>query len=344
MSVSRVFAAVGGVFGDRARNYLASMSIVAAVFLLHTQNSYVAKITASTLGFGGVVIRSGQVFELMFYLYALILLPYYYLDDGKCAARTFLAGVIGGQVNSDEWRQSAAKIAVKAIFVPYISIWFLQHAHYLITRPIPDWGPHLLPTGRPFFQYVLHVIFTVDCAPFLIGYLFEAKWMKNEFVSAETGAWGWFFCMICYPPFNGIHSGVTGWHSTSFPMLPSELATNIACYAILVAMGLYASASVSLGFKASNLTNRGIVRSGLYRVVRHPAYVCKNFAWWVGSIPAFLACRDAKQFCFVAIGVSTTTAIYAMRAMTEENHLLRSQNGYAEYMKMVRYRFIPGVF
>jgi len=35
--------------------------------------------------------------------------------------------------------------------------------------------------------------------------------------------------------------------------------------------------------------------------------------------------------------------IYAARAITEERHLLRANNGYREYMQTVRWRFIPGV-
>jgi protein-S-isoprenylcysteine O-methyltransferase Ste14 len=35
--------------------------------------------------------------------------------------------------------------------------------------------------------------------------------------------------------------------------------------------------------------------------------------------------------------------IYYMRAITEERHLLRANNGYAEYMRSVRWRFIPGI-
>jgi len=30
---------------------------------------------------------------------------------------------------------------------------------------------------------------------------------------------------------------------------------------------------------------RGIVARGPYALIRHPAYVCKNMAWWIGSLP-----------------------------------------------------------
>ncbi|MCK7492814.1 MAG: hypothetical protein MZW92_15765 [Comamonadaceae bacterium] len=52
---------------------------------------------------------------------------------------------------------------------------------------------------------------------------------------------------------------------------------------LLVLMAIYASASVALGLKAGNLTHRGIVARGPYAFIRHPAYTCKNMAWWIGT-------------------------------------------------------------
>ena len=38
------------------------------------------------------------------------------------------------------------------------------------------------------------------------------------------------------------------------------------------------------------------------------------------------------------------TAIYALRALTEERHLLLRDNGYAQYATAVRWRFVPGIW
>jgi protein-S-isoprenylcysteine O-methyltransferase Ste14 len=32
-----------------------------------------------------------------------------------------------------------------------------------------------------------------------------------------------------------------------------------------------------------------------------------------------------------------------LRALTEERHLLMLENGYADYVRRVRYRFVPGL-
>ena len=55
--------------------------------------------------------------------------------------------------------------------------------------------------------------------------------------------------------------------------------------AMLLGVGVYAWATLALGLRASNLTNRGIVTTGPYRWLRHPAYVAKNLSWWIGATP-----------------------------------------------------------
>lgn len=57
-------------------------------------------------------------------------------------------------------------------------------------------------------------------------------------------------------------------------------------------MAIYSRASLALGFKASNLTNRGIVSHGPYKYVRHPAYICKNLAWIIGGFPMIYMALD----------------------------------------------------
>ena len=104
---------------------------------------------------------------------------------------------------------------------------------------------------------------------------------------------------------------------------------------------------MALGFKASNLTNRGIVSHGPYSCVRHPAYIAKNLAWWIGALPDSL-CRvfERQRAASPAIRCWPCAAgptIYALRAITEERHLLLLDNGYAQYMQRVKWRFIPRV-
>jgi protein-S-isoprenylcysteine O-methyltransferase Ste14 len=114
---------------------------------------------------------------------------------------------------------------------------------------------------------------------------------------------------------------------------------------LLALMALYASASVALGFKASNLTHRGIVSRGPYRWVRHPAYTCKNLAWWIGAIPVVSAAFGTSwmQGVQTLAAVAGWSMLYVLRAVTEEDHLRGVDGDYAASAARVRWRFIPGV-
>lgn len=153
-------------------------------------------------------------------------------------------------------------------------------------------------------------------------------------------------CLACYPPFNNFTSFFFEWQSNDFPHFENDTLHLAMNCGILVLMGFYSWASVALNFKASNLTNRGIVTHGPYRWVRHPAYIAKNTAWWIGAMPTFYAVfsnNSLKAGLYSVAAIVAWTFIYYMRAITEERHLLRANNGYAEYMKKVKWRFIPGL-
>jgi protein-S-isoprenylcysteine O-methyltransferase Ste14 len=115
---------------------------------------------------------------------------------------------------------------------------------------------------------------------------------------------------------------------------------------LLTLMAVYSWASVALGWKASNLTHRGIVARGPYAVVRHPAYVCKNMAWWIGSAPLVMTAFSESTLSGVATlgSVVGWTLLYALRALTEEDHLRSVDGAYAAYAAKVRYRFVPWLY
>lgn len=198
------------------------------------------------------------------------------------------------------------------------------------------------------YSFLFQIILFLDVLFFTIGYLVESKKLKNEIISVEPTVLGWVVCLICYPPFSESITKIVGWKSSDYPNLLSTSITFhvIICICILLLMGLYTLASINLNLKASNLTNRGIVSGGIYGIVRHPAYMAKNLAWWIGGIPFMIVAFHTSLLALVSVLLSLGfwSFIYFLRAITEERHLLLANNGYAEYMKQVRYRFIPGIY
>jgi protein-S-isoprenylcysteine O-methyltransferase Ste14 len=249
-------------------------------------------------------------------------------------------------------RQAALVLLLKFFFAPLMINWCLNHVADMSGAVVQliD-GARQGQAGRALFDASLfwalfQCILFIDTLLFTLGYIVEVPALKNRIRSVDPTFFGWFVCLACYPPFNDFTGRFLQWQASDFPYFANDwfhLAANVV---VLVAMAIYSWASVALGFKASNLTNRGIVDRGPYAVVRHPAYAAKNLAWWIGCLPAFIvwfSSGDLRAALYSVFAMAGWTAIYVLRAITEERHLLMGANGYAEYMRRVRWRFIPGV-
>ncbi len=199
--------------------------------------------------------------------------------------------------------------------------------------------------NRHGFWLAMQLILFVDVLVFTVGYLVESPRLGNEIRSVDATCLGWAVAMVCYPPFNQVTVAVLGSYKSEFPTYADPTVHLVMNLLLLLLMALYASASVALGLKASNLTYRGIVARGPYALVRHPAYTCKNMAWWIGSAPLVAAAFSQSLWLGLqALGsVLGWTLIYWMRALTEEDHLRRVDGAYALYAQRVRHRFLPGL-
>lgn len=188
-----------------------------------------------------------------------------------------------------------------------------------------------------FYGLALAIVFFVDTLMFAFGYLFEASWLKNKVRSVDTTFFGWLVALACYPPFTDAIAKWAPWHTSDYAWFGSpQVSFWVRLVLVLLLIG-YVSASISLGTKCSNLTNRGIVTKGAYAIVRHPAYICKNLFWWVVLIPAI------PNTPLAIVGMLFWSAIYYFRAITEERHLINDPD-YQTYCKKVKWRFVPGLF
>jgi protein-S-isoprenylcysteine O-methyltransferase Ste14 len=175
--------------------------------------------------------------------------------------------------------------------------------------------------------------------------LVELPRLGNEIRSVDPTLLGWTAALVCYAPFNVVVGTLLGPPGSDMPRF-GDSTVHFSLNALMLAlMAAYTWASVALGFKASNLTHRGIVDRGPYRLIRHPAYTCKNMAWWIGSIPIVSAAFDQSSWQGIQALASVIgwTMLYVLRAVTEEDHLRGVDGDYAAYAAKVRYRFIPGI-
>ncbi|HPZ08689.1 MAG TPA: methyltransferase [Candidatus Eremiobacteraeota bacterium] len=186
------------------------------------------------------------------------------------------------------------------------------------------------------YMLILDIFFLIDTTLYSLGYLVESKYLDNEVKSVDTTLLGWTVTLLCYPPFSIISGYLLPWpKSSDLITLDNPIMTFLSRFFIVLLTGIYVWASIALGSKCSNLTNRGIVSSGPYAFVRHPAYISKNLVWWILTIP-YLGIQSI-------LGAAGWGLLYYMRAITEERHLNQDPD-YIEYCKKVPWRFIPCVF
>ena len=369
---------LGNIFTRRfALNYLSTLGFMAlAYWVIADLSSFHRGILQGQWRFGmfglDAVLTIHSLLLALIALYAVVLIPYYarypwlrskaiVLAQGltfylrRLLRRSHPRVQKAWQLPPGAWLSPAAKQAalvllLKFFFAPLMINWCLNHLTDLSRSVVQlidgiEAGLH----GRELFDASLfwtcfQCILFVDTLLFTLGYIVEVPALGNRIRSVDPTFFGWFVCLACYPPFNDVTGRFIEWQSTDFPHFESSWFHFAANITLLIAMAIYSWASISLGFKASNLTNRGIVCRGPYARVRHPAYAAKNFAWWIGALPNLglsFASGDVHAAAYALFALCGWTALYVLRALTEERHLLMANNGYAEYMRKVRWRFIP---
>ena len=187
------------------------------------------------------------------------------------------------------------------------------------------------------YSLLFHLLFMIDVSLAMIGYAFASRWVGNRTRSVDMSITGWMVALACYPPFNNLLSmGMLSYtNKDTHNFIVSDVGITIVMVLLLFAYGIYVWSTIALGFKFSNLTNRGIVTTGPYAYVRHPAYASKNTAWVIDSTFVFTNIWATLLFF-------SWTTLYILRALTEERHL-RKDKAYQEYVCKVPYRFIPKV-
>lgn len=363
-----------------AANYLSTLAFIALAYWVITDvSNFHRGILQGQWQFGmfgiDAVLTVHVLLLALIALYAAILIPFYAAYPWlRSKASVFLQGLWFYLLRlvrrrrkpsqRDAWqlplrvrlspatKQAGLALLLKFFFAPLMINWCLNHVADMANSVVQliD-GIEAGTQGRVLFDASLfwacfQCILFVDTLLFTLGYIVEVPALNNRIRSVDPTFFGWFVCLACYPPFNDCTSRYIEWQSSDFPRFGNDWLHFAANVTLLVAMTIYSWASLALGFKASNLTNRGIVGRGPYAYVRHPAYAAKNFAWWIGAMPnigIWFASGDLHAAVYALFALCGWTGIYVLRAMTEERHLLMAVNGYAEYMEKVRWRFIPHV-
>jgi protein-S-isoprenylcysteine O-methyltransferase Ste14 len=231
-------------------------------------------------------------------------------------------------------REMLAGWMVKAFFLPLMTVYLSTNAAQLnASLSAALNAPFSLAT----FRFMYDLSFAMDLMFGTVGYLCTLRILDSHVRSAEPTTLGWLVALICYQPFWSLissqyirYEGSMFWDNwlISMPVL------RIVWGSVIVALLLcYACATMSFGLRFSNLTNRGIITSGPYRLTKHPAYIAKNLSYWMVSVPFIepLGWRVALMHCAALVAVNL---LYFVRAKTEEKHLMNDPDyrAYAEWI------------
>jgi len=267
----------------------------------------------------------------------LVLSPFYvaYVDRRQREpedAYAQLSGLLAGHPPSD-WkplRIHALGWLVKAVFLPLMFGFVSKDLSLMWSRPLL---PETLAFG-PIFDRLIDLFYLLDVLLACIAYALTFRLIDTHMRSVEPTVGGWVICLVCYEPF------VRGFGDNYFTYEKDNLywGNVFAPYPwlyvawgtlILALVFVYVWSTAAFGLRFSNLTNRGIVTSGPYRWLKHPAYISKNLSWWLISVPfiSALGWNVALQSCLL---LACANLVYFLRAKTEERHLSQDP-AYREY-------------
>lgn len=340
------------------KNYFSTLSFIFIIYIFYKINPYFSGQFIRNFTFLDFTLNSLDIFHILILLYIILLIPFYLIEKEKSKARiiyNFLWKKFKDKnykINDTEKNSILAWI-VKMFFAPLMVYSFFNMSFNLIDK-LYYWYKDFYIFNDNFLLYFNAYIFFsffylwmfIDLVFFTSWYLLEASFLKNKIKSVEPTVFWWIIALICYPPFNNSTTSIINSYSetlANFWNIYIHITLNTL---ILILFMIYAWSSFSLWLKASNLTNRWIVKKWPYKYVRHPAYITKNLARFIWALPAIIISindLDLKTFILIIFSTISWMTIYYLRAITEEKHLEKDID-YIKYQKKVKYKFIPKIF
>jgi protein-S-isoprenylcysteine O-methyltransferase Ste14 len=329
-------------------NFLFYWLIESIVLFLWVVFHFFLPISSLQFDDAGLRFAENQDYVYLFYLWVGYL-PYSLITH-KLKSRTNEQSRIERLINGLKNKKDAADVnqillvfAVKFFFVPLMYLGTLFYGkesyYYLVHFDTQVFNGKSIAEVFNFVIYPFIVYFAMFLAliVYLVGYIYESKKYKTTIISVESSWFGWIVTLICYAPFYPFLFYVFPNASQDFAFFKSQEITFVVRLVLSLILILKTITIFNLGLKSSNLTYRGIVTNGIYGWIRHPHYACKLMLWWIGLAPS------AYVHPWLIGPMIFWSVIYYLRAVTEEQHLIRNDKAYLEYQKKVKYMFIPGV-
>lgn len=251
--------------------------------------------------------------------------------DGAFALGRWLTGRRPGAKERAEIAGYLRGWLIKGFFLAYMISIVPQNFADVVRRP--DHG--ILASPVHLTTFLIDAMILVDVAFSTVGYIVTCRPLDAHIRSAEPRLAGWAAALACYPPFILMATGgpldyqvhAMDWGHW---LAGSGAAMSIVGAILALLMGVYAWATVAFGLRFSNLTHRGVLTHGPYRLTKHPAYLSKCLFWWLATLPFLVTSRSAADMVRNSAMLALVCGVYYWRARTEERHLMADPD-YAAY-------------
>lgn len=218
----------------------------------------------------------------------------------------------------------------------YAAVWYVA---YLRTNGLPD----IHGNFAEFITRLDLAIFGMIVFSILPGYIFASRLIGTDLKKVDRTWFGWAINFSCYPPLNAaifgawvryvpatetaaLYQGMPAWayHTLSSPVLLMVVAGIIIFFAFIHLWG-----EAIVGIRAANMSMRGLITTGPFRITKHPIYVSKCFQWAFLYFPVLNAVGILNS---IQSGILflLVCAIYVGRALSEER-LLATDESYVKY-------------
>ena len=200
-----------------------------------------------------------------------------------------------GDLHRSDSANHARGWLVKAFFLPLMVVYIHGTTGRVLDFPLDGatWA------NRRLYDFIYEATFLVDLTFSVIGYSLSFRLADAHLRSAEPTMLGWAAALFCYQPFYSLwEAHYVPYGGPGFGVALSEwpILRSLWAGAIIVLVVVYALATITFGWRFSNLTHRGILTNGPFRFTKHPAYLSKNLSWWMTSMPFALAGLPRRRF------------------------------------------------
>ena len=233
-------------------------------------------------------------------------------------------------------KQHALGWGVKFFFLPLVFGFIV-----LNVQAFWGWNTHFsIYSWIRWVELISFALFSVDVVWGCAGYLWSLRLLDTHVRSTDATLLGWVVALTFYEPFNYAMGPNFFRYETDMKWHHWLAQTPMLAYfwggLIILTAFVFVWSTVIFGLRFSNLTHRGIITSGPYRFMRHPAYVSKSLNWWLVAMPFMVQSSwiESLRLCLLLL---MANAVYYLRARTEERHL-SSDYEYQKYKKLVTNR------